>query len=360
MKGSSVYSIIVSMLLVIVLVLGIVWTVDGTMEFHFGNEEEETVIDETEDDETEDTDTSADLDIETEDTDTLSLAVKKLDVETLSTSALSLTDSDDKTVLVAYELTATIYPEDATNQEVDYSIAWEDATTYGENDVTDYVDVIQDSDGSLTATVVCYAAFGDDTIKVTVTTRENQLTASCMVYFVGKAETIEITSDDLLVSETDERGEYFALEKSSSYSFDISLDNVFGVVGSYDLSAEVSASGSFYMDMMYYSSTGLVSGGTQSVDLSDHIDDFITSASVSDTTLTITTGSNILSTYASYYFTETGDDGLIYYYYVADTADSCYFTVTVTDSVSGLSEGINLWIVATASSISLSAASIEI
>ena len=75
----------------------------------------------------------------------------------------------------AQQLTATITPADATNKEVDWSVAWVNASSAWANGktVTDYVTVTPTSDGALTANVECKQAFGEQ-VKVTVTSRQNK------------------------------------------------------------------------------------------------------------------------------------------------------------------------------------------
>ena len=104
-------------------------------------------------------------------------------------------------------------------------------------------------------------------------------------------------------------------------------------------------------------------------------DQFITSATISETTLTIRTGSKIVE---NYYSSQSSDGfgfstNLDRYVYddglgaagwtyggeanaAANTAalPNCYFTVTVTDSVSGLSQTVRLWLVSSVSGVSLS------
>ena len=87
---------------------------------------------------------------------------------------------------VAYTLTATVNPSSATNKEVDWGIAWMDASsTFATGKtVTDYVTVVPSYDGSVIATVTCYQAFEGE-ILVAVTTREGGFQADCIVTFSG-------------------------------------------------------------------------------------------------------------------------------------------------------------------------------
>lgn len=70
--------------------------------------------------------------------------------------------------------TATITPSNATNQNVDWAVAFKNAGSEWATgkDIANYVTVTPTSDGALTATVTCKAAFGEQ-IELTVTSRSN-------------------------------------------------------------------------------------------------------------------------------------------------------------------------------------------
>lgn len=95
---------------------------------------------------------------------------------------------------VDVKVSVTVYPVDAANKTVDFSVAWGVAPTNGTKTVTDYVTVTPDSDGSTTATISCKKAFGGDQIIVTATSRDGGCTATCTVTFVGKASGMSIKS----------------------------------------------------------------------------------------------------------------------------------------------------------------------
>lgn len=94
----------------------------------------------------------------------------------------------------AYQLTATISPDNATNKAVDWSVSfvnpaseWATGKT-----VTDYVTVTPTADGALTANVECLQPFGEQ-VNVTVTSRDNaSVSAVCTVDFAKRIEDIEI------------------------------------------------------------------------------------------------------------------------------------------------------------------------
>ena len=123
----------------------------------------------------------------------------------------------------AYQLTATITPDNATNKAVDWAVAWVTSSHSGniegramdinyqienggqqhsggtsEDDatadaVTDYVTVTPTSDGALTATVECLQAF-DTQVCVTVTSRDNTaVKATATVDYAQKLESVKAT-----------------------------------------------------------------------------------------------------------------------------------------------------------------------
>ena len=275
---------------------------------------------------------------------------------------------------VDVKISATVTPLEAANQAVDFSVAWGAAPTNGTNAVTDYVTVTPDSDGSTKATVSCKKAFGSDQIIITVTTRDGGYTATCTVTFIGKASNMSITSSTLTPKSNSGRESYFEVGTGNTYTFAINLSNIFGTVGSKNLSAKVGASGSLYFGKQVSSADGGSFSDMAKKDLSTMADQFITSATISEPTLTIRTGSKIVENYYSSQYAEFGfsicedryvyDDGLgaagWTYGGEANAATNaanlpnCYFTVTVTDSVSGLSQTVRLWLVSSVSGVSLS------
>ena len=90
----------------------------------------------------------------------------------------------------AYQLTATITPENATNKAVDWTIAW---SWVNGKTVTDYVTVTPTSDGALTANVECLQAFGAQ-VKITVTSRDNtSVKATATVDYTEKLSSVKAT-----------------------------------------------------------------------------------------------------------------------------------------------------------------------
>ena len=85
-------------------------------------------------------------------------------------------------------LKATIDPDTAANQNVDWSVSFVNPSSSWASGktVTDYVTVTPTSDGALTATVQCLKAFGEQ-INITVTSRANEYAkAECTVDYARR------------------------------------------------------------------------------------------------------------------------------------------------------------------------------
>lgn len=294
----------------------------------------------------------------------------------MSFTAQSLAVAQATGQTIDVRIFATVMPSDAVNKEVDYSIDWGYAPTHGTEPVTDYVTVTQDSDGSAYATVSCKKAFGEDKIIVTVITRDGGFTAMCTVSFIGKIDTMSLESSTLTTTGDDLRGNYYALATKGSYSFNINFSNVFGTVGAKNFTVSLGGSGELYFGTLVSSSTtgmGQYSQMTKK-SMADIVGNFITSAAISENTLTITTGSKILDlfyfssvknmddsiisydrfVYYDEYGTITGDGLQANAKFNNENLEKCYFTVTVTDTVSGKSATIKIWLVASVTKVSLS------
>lgn len=286
---------------------------------------------------------------------------------------------------VDVRIEAYVYPESAANKAVDFSVAWGNAPTHGSEQVSNYLTVTPDSDGSTTATVSCKKSFGDDTIIITVTTREGGYTATCTVSFTGIASGIEITSSTATKKSTSARGEYYELGTSKTYTFNIGLTNAFNDAAGNLSVTEVGGEGNMYFGNGSYNDGGYINF-TDMVQKSigEFADDFITSATISGNTLTVKTGSKILENYYSSYGPDEYFITDIYYdryvvemnddWSIKDSSDtfrnqnaksnaqnigSCYFYVTVKDSISGLTETVRLWLVSSVSGVSLSQTELE-
>lgn len=287
-----------------------------------------------------------------------------------------VTSSDTQGVEVRIE--AYVYPESAANKEVDYTVAWGNAPEHGSEAVPDYLTVTPDSDGSRLATVLCKKGFGGDTILITATTRDGGYTATCTVTFVGIASGIEIISSEATEKNSAERGDYFEIGTGKTYAFAVNLTNAFGEASGDLTVTEIGGVGSAYFGKQYSNDGGYYYyEDTYKKDINELADKFITSATVSGTTLTVKTGSKVLETYYSSYELDENMYSYAEEAYVAELDDywniktagdsfnipqaeenaqnlaSFYFYVTVKDNLSGLTATVKLWPVSSVNGISL-------
>ena len=122
---------------------------------------------------------------------------------------------------------AYVMPENATNREVDFSIAWGEGAQRSAEPVMNYVTVTPQSDGSRIATVACTQGFGDDTILITVTTRDGGFQATCTVTFEGTPSSLKFMYNNTEYSSTSE----ITLRANEEYSIGLQLEGELGEVG---------------------------------------------------------------------------------------------------------------------------------
>ena len=234
---------------------------------------------------------------------------------------------------VSKTLTATVLPETAENKKVDWSVEWDN--TENTTDVTEYVTVTPSADGSTTATVTCYKAFTGNII-ITVTTRENGYSATCVVSFIGIPTEIALNG-----SLPPSAGEY-NVGIGETYTFDVTLTNPFNQVGSQfnDITCGVNGVGSVVLGYMeHYNSSGIdkwYDESDETVTLDSLKENFIT-VSYSGGKLSITTIKSIESYYGSMKRMDGGRTRA-YEDKFRSFVDDCYFKVWVKESNSGLTK----------------------
>ena len=158
-------------------------------------------------------------------------------------------------------LTAPIQPATTENKEVDWTVAWADSTGVG--DVTDYITVTPESDGSTNATVTCYKPFTGD-IVITVITRDGGFTARCLCNYVGKPTSLVIEpTGATMVSDSDWNIRVAEVKSGNTYLFDLLPSNVFGSVSdSYttDYTVSIQTHGGINTTQKNYDSAGTLTG----------------------------------------------------------------------------------------------------
>ena len=128
---------------------------------------------------------------------------------------------------VSRTLTATVSPVDAPDKSVDWTIEW-CVPVYEGADISDYLTVEPESDGSLTATVTAYQGFEGGSAYVTCTTRVGGYTAQCLITYDGAPESLVfvINGNDYNSTTT------FQATAGQTYNVELDLRNTLGAVGS--------------------------------------------------------------------------------------------------------------------------------
>lgn len=174
-----------------------------------------------------------------------------------SIRSLSLNMSAETTMAadqsISKTLTATVFPEDAKNKELDWKLEWMDEKN--QTDISEFLVLTPDSDGSLTATLTCKKPFEGEAL-ITATSREGNVFDTCKAVYVGNPTSLELQPEGFS-AESGSIGSYYALGAENSYTFNLLPDNVFGQVGAdCNYSYEVTAVGSIKVqDVVYMGNT---------------------------------------------------------------------------------------------------------
>lgn len=258
---------------------------------------------------------------------------------------------------VSKTLTAYVYPEDAKNKAVDWTIEWLD--TEETKDISDYLTLVPDSDGSATAQLTCLQAFDGEAL-VTVTSREGAFFDTCRVLFVGNPSSVNVSCDALSLK-SGSFGTYYEIGAGNSYTFDITPDNVFGTVGAEcNYTFEVKGHGSFKTQTQYYYTVNdgktWEEGTEQTVNIADvttvsKYEPSVFDWSVSGNKLTV----NVNCTLESYYTSSVRNGNMITYEnkFREYTDDNWYYEVIVTETNSGISTSFKVRPVKTVTNVVL-------
>ena len=272
---------------------------------------------------------------------------------------------------VSKTLTATVMPKDAPDKSVDWSIEWTVPPT--ENaDINEYLRVIPESDGALTATITAYKGFEGGSARVTATTRVGKYTAECYVNYEGAPE-------DFVFVQEGREVETVTLLAGTTNEISLDLRNTLGAVGSkygdYEIEY-VKGHGRFTLEQQYIvngtvnSTTDVTfnleqgyldctyplgSTGEQTRHLTISSDEFFTTAITGDV-LTV----NVKKAVSSYHSTYPRT-GLYFKYkgtYTDPSAngvpDELFWDIKIRDKVSGQWSLLTIKIESTVTDVSLS------
>ncbi len=271
---------------------------------------------------------------------------------------------------ISKTITATVMPVDAPDKSVDWSLEW--CTPIEGKDISEYLTLTPESDGSLTATITAHKGFEGGSAYVTATTRVGGFTATCLIMYDGAPESLVFVHNGKEISSTG----MITLTAGTMNEITLNLKNTLGAVGSkygdFEI-VKVKGQGRFTMTKQYIvngsvrSTTDVVFNleeGTYNykdevlgndLTLTIKPEDFFT-ASVSGNKLTVKAIKSE-SSYSSGYprtgyrfvykgtYTDPRSGGV---------ADNCIWYILVKDKVSGKESLLNIDIVSTVTGISLS------
>ena len=124
---------------------------------------------------------------------------------------------------------ATVYPMDAKDKTVTWSIAWENPSATTEP-ISNYYELFVETEGSNVVEIRCYGepAFANNTAILTATT-SNGYSVSCKVKYCGVPSNIDFYTTDL--SYNSENGCYaYSTDPNEEVMFDVDYTNLFGNV----------------------------------------------------------------------------------------------------------------------------------
>lgn len=242
---------------------------------------------------------------------------------------------------VSKELTATVYPSDARNKAVDWTLEWLD--TEKEETLSEYLTLVPSSDGANTATLTCLKAFEGEAL-ITVTTREGGYIDTCRVVFVGDPTSLAVSCEEATTA-SGSFGSYYELGVGNSYTFDLTPGNVFGFVGAEcNYTYTVTGYGSIKVQQQKYSTSNDSISWTEGTESTVNINDITTVSryepsvfdwAIDGNKLTVT----VNCTPESYYTSSQRVENTITYEnkFREYTDDNWYYEIKVTETNSGVS-----------------------
>lgn len=231
----------------------------------------------------------------------------------------------------SYTITATISPASASNQAVDWTVEWADSSNIAT--VTDYIVVAPSTDGSKTATVTCKQSF-EGTIFVIATVRNSNITARCMVSFVGKPTDLNVSTSIPLSNG------YYEIPSTGTKYIDLVLNNAFNSVGAdygnYTVSVVKSGSVKYGTKTQNFT-TGAISWGTLSTtnfaDYESKCDVPFVEFRISGSRLNVICNGGLAAGCST---VNVGSNSITVYDAFNSEVSKCYYTVTVTENLSNL------------------------
>lgn len=249
---------------------------------------------------------------------------------------------------VSQSVTATIMPSTVVDQYVTWAISWASDAALKNEDISNYVQIAEGSQGNLECTLNCLKSFRGSKAILTCTTRQGGKTTAVDVAYEGIPSSLAIGSPSGAGTYNLGKDTVGLLYAGNTYSLNLSMDNIFHDVGNNFSDFTVKVSGIGNVQYADYVKSPRGAGYNVTYDdiptmTLDSMKDKLVSAKVENGVLKIEAKDSYFNYYES--FTENSNYGAPYgtytKHYYASVKDSegnnPYFVVTVQHKTLGFS-----------------------
>lgn len=270
-------------------------------------------------------------------------------------------------VFVSKTVTAEITPNTVGDKYVTWSLAWANDAPLKNTDISDYLEITEESQGELTATVNCYQPFRGSKAILTCTTRQGNKTATCEVIYNGEPSSMSMNSVQTMTQYNLGNMNVDMMYIGTNYSYGIALDNIFHDTGTNYNDYTVDISGVGTVTCGEYRITQRGSGWNSHnavINFASIASNFI-HTSVSGNTLTIMPTSAVQNYYESYensYSEQIGEissyHNKFYSFNTDNDGNLPYFIVTVSHRTLNISAQIKFFVGYSVNNVQMSATTI--
>ena len=268
-----------------------------------------------------------------------------------------------ETVCVTQTITATVTPATVADKYVSWTLSWSANAPLHTQNISNYLTITQQTEGSLIAQINCLQSFKGSTAILTCTTRQSNKRAIAEVQFQGAPSSMTISSPSGVSQTNLGRDSVDMLIVGNSYGLNLTLDNVFHDVGNgfSDFTVTVSGVGTVTCGTYVESERGAGWNNHDTVVNFSTIASSFMTASVTGYTLNLSVTKSLYAYYASSETHNVEGNGQTTTYtnklYSLNTdanGNKPYFVITVTHRTLGFSATYNCFISETVNSVALS------
>lgn len=217
-----------------------------------------------------------------------------------SAKVMSLS-AEIESAYVSQTVTATISPSTVVDKYVTWSVAWASDAALKNTDISDYIQITEESQGELTATINCYKAFKGSKAVLTCATRQGGKTTTINVVYEGVPSSMTINAPSGVTKHNLGKDSVDLLYVGKSYSLNLAMDNIFHNVGNNFNDFNVTVSGVGTVQCGTYSASPRGAywySDYNTVDFSGIAKEFVT-CTTSGNTLTINVTKSLYDYYES-------------------------------------------------------------